>query len=336
MPISHIGNASLSTPNHSFSLKQVLYVPNACKNILFVSQFARDNSVFFKFYANFFLIKVLRTGRILHCGPLRHRLYPLFSRSSPTTSPHALLGERTSAANWHHCLGHPNFRIVCQVLSKFQLLVFANKTLAMCSTCSQAKSHQLSFNSSTFVGDVWGPSPTVSFSGNEYYVSFVNAYSRFIWLYPIQAKSDVFHVFKQFRSQVERHFNDKILSVQTDWGGEFKSLNTLFKKIGITHHVSCPHTHQQNGCDERKHHHIIETALALLAHSSLPTSFWDDACLTACYLINHMHTPNPGHQSPFHKLFHQELDYKFLKVFGCACYPHLCPYNNNKLQFHSL
>ena len=136
LPISYIGNASLSTPNHSFSLKQVLYVPNACKNILFVSQFARDNSVFFKFYANFFLIKVLTTGRILHCGPLRHRLYPLFSRSSPTTSPHALLGERTSAANWHHCLGHPNFRIVHQVLSKFQLLVSTNKTLAMCSTCS--------------------------------------------------------------------------------------------------------------------------------------------------------------------------------------------------------
>lgn len=136
LPISHTGNASLFTPNHSFSLKHVLYVPNACKNLLFVSQFAKDNSVFFEFYANFFFIKDLITKRILRHGPLRHGLYPLFSRSSPTTSPHALLGERTSAANWHHCLGHPNFRIVHQVLSKFQLLVSTNKTLAMCSTCS--------------------------------------------------------------------------------------------------------------------------------------------------------------------------------------------------------
>ena len=110
----------------------------------------------------------------------------------------------------------------------------------------------------------------------------------------------------------------------------------MFKQIGITHRISCPHTHQQNGCVERKHRHIIESALALLAHSSLPTSFWDDACLTACYLINRMPTPNLGHQSPFQKLFHQEPDYKFLKVFGCACYPHLRPYNNNKLQFCSL
>ena len=171
----------------------------------------------------------------------------------------------------------------------------------------------MSFNSSTFVAfwplelqflDVWGPSPTVSFSGNKYYVSFVDAYSRFTWLYPIQEKYDVFHVFKQFQSQVECRFNAKILNVQTDWAGEFRSLNTLFKQIGITHHVWCPHSHQQNGCGERKHSHIIETALALLAQSSLPTSFWDDACLTACYLINRMPTPNLGHQSPFHKLFH--------------------------------
>ena len=205
LPISHIGNASLSTPNHSFSLKHVLYVPNACKNLLSVSQFAKDNSVFFEFYANFFFIKDLTTGRILHHGPLRQGLYPLFSRSCPTTPSHALLGERTSAANWYLRLGHPNFRIVRQVLSKFQLPISANKTLAMCPACSQAKSHQLPFNSSTFVAyrpsellfsDVWGPSPTVSFSGNKYYVSFVDVYSRFTWLYPIQAKSDAFHVLK--------------------------------------------------------------------------------------------------------------------------------------------
>ena len=205
LPISHTGNASLSKPNHSFSLKHVLYVPNACKNLLSVSQFAKDNSVFFEFCANFFLLKDLIAGRILHRKPLRHGLYPLFSRSSSTTSPHALLGERTSTANWHLHLSHPNFRIVCQVLSKFQLPISTNKNLVMCSACSQAKSHQLSFSSSTIVAsrplellfsDVWGPSPTVSLSDNKYYVSFVDAYSRFTWLYPIQAKSSVFHVLK--------------------------------------------------------------------------------------------------------------------------------------------
>jgi hypothetical protein len=30
-------------------------------------------------------------------------------------------------------------------------------------------------------------------------------------------------------------------------GGEYEKLNSFFQKLGIEHHVSCPHAHQQNG-----------------------------------------------------------------------------------------
>lgn len=40
-------------------------------------------------------------------------------------------------------------------------------------------------------------------------------------------------------------------------------------------------------------------------------------------------------QSPFSALYKHEPDYRFLKVFGCACYPHIRPYNTHKLDFHS-
>jgi histone deacetylase 1/2 len=33
-------------------------------------------------------------------------------------------------------------------------------------------------------------------------------------------------------------------------------------------------------------------------------------------------------------LFKEVPDYTFFKVFGCACWPHLRPYNNRKLEFH--
>lgn len=48
-------------------------------------------------------------------------------------------------------------------------------------------------------------------------------------------------------------------------GGEYEKLNSLFQKIVISHHLSRHHTHQQNGTIERKHHHITEVDLALLA-----------------------------------------------------------------------
>jgi hypothetical protein len=40
-------------------------------------------------------------------------------------------------------------------------------------------------------------------------------------------------------------------------------------------------------------------------------------------------------QAPVEKLFHEPPDYTFLKVFGCACWPHTRPYNNRKLEFRS-
>jgi hypothetical protein len=134
---------------------------------------------------------------------------------------------------------------------------------------------------------------------------------------------------------VERLLNTKIISVQSDWGGEYRNLHSYFQSHGITHRLSCPHTHQQQGCAERKHRHLIDTTLAVLAKSSLPQKFWEDACLNSCYLINRMPTPLLNNQSPFEKLFHQVPDYKFLKVFGCACFPNLRPYNTHKFSQRS-
>jgi hypothetical protein len=45
-----------------------------------------------------------------------------------------------------------------------------------------------------------------------------------------------------------------------------------------------------------------------------------------------MPTPLLQHKSPFEKLFHTTPDYTFLKIFGCACYPNLCPYNSHKFS----
>lgn len=99
--------------------------------------------------------------------------------------------------------------------------------------------------------------------------------------------------------------------------------------------MSCPHTHQQNGSAERKHRHIVETGLALLAQACMPLRFWNEAFLTATYLINRLPTRVIDNYSPLERLFHTPPNYNLLKVFGCACWPHLRPYNKHKLDFRS-
>jgi hypothetical protein len=244
-----------------------------------------------------------------------------------------------------HDLGHPAFRICFNVLSIFNLPVSSNNQLLTCSACHMSKSKQLHFSlSSTRVNhpleliytDVWGPAPMFSTNGNKFYVSFLDAYSRYTWLFPISHKSDVCSIFLQFQKYVERFFNSKIKIIQSDWGGEYRSLNKILTNLGISHRLSCPHTHQQNGAVERKHRHIVETGLALLSHAHVPFEYWEQAFQTACYLINRMPTPLLKNSSSYEILFQTSPDYKLLRIFGCACWPNLRPYNSHKLQPRSV
>lgn len=54
--------------------------------------------------------------------------------------------------------------------------------------------------------------------------------------------------------------------MQSNWGGEYHSLQKKIHQRGILHCISFLYTHQQNGTIERKHCHIVETDLALLSH----------------------------------------------------------------------
>jgi hypothetical protein len=75
--------------------------------------------------------------------------------------------------------------------------------------------------------------------------------------------------------------------------------------------------------------------LAMLAQSGLSKEFWVESFLTAIFLINRLPTPLLQNGLPFSVLFKQPPDYATLRMFGCACYPLLRPYNSHKLMFRS-
>ena len=82
--------------------------------------------------------------------------------------------------------------------------------------------------------------------------------------------------------------------------------------------------------------HIVETGLTLLSKASVPKSYWPYAFAVAVYLINRLPTPVLSMQSPYQKLFARSPNYDKLRVFGCACFPWLRPYNRHKLEDRSL
>jgi histone deacetylase 1/2 len=86
---------------------------------------------------------------------------------------------------------------------------------------------------------------------------------------------------------------------------------------------------------ERKHQHIVEVGLSLVATASMPLKFWDEAFLAATYLINRTPAKLLNFSTPYEHLLKEKPDYSMLRVFDCACWPNLRPYNARKLEFRS-
>jgi len=342
--ILHTGLASLSSPHHNFILPSLLHVPKITKNLISVNQFARDNNVYLEFHPQFFCVKDCLTHHLLLQGPSKGGLYPWPSNNSSASNLAAFVGEKASVDQWHNRLGHPAFTIVRQVLASNKLPVSTTKATTVCSSCQMGKNHRLHFSSSSSVSfrplqllflDVWGPVPMFSINNNRYYLSIVDDFSKYSWVFPLNAKSDVTSAFLRFKNLVENYFSCNITSVQSDNGGEFLPLQKQLISMGVSYRLSCPHTHHQMGSVERKHRHLVDMGLAMLAHASVPLSIWDEAFQTSCYLINRLPSPVTKNKSPYQTLFGQIPDYSFLKVFGCECYPYLRPYNSNKFSFRS-
>ena len=149
-------------------------------------------------------------------------------------------------------------------------------------------------------------------------------------------KSKVPSIFLEFQVFVEKQLSSKILALQIDWGGEFRPLLPILEKSGILFRHPCPYTHQQRGRVERKHRHIIDLSLTLLAQTAMPLTFWWDAYVSSVSIIIQLPTKVPTNfQSPFETLFGFKPNYSFFKVFGCSCYSYLHPYNSHKFSFRS-
>jgi transposase InsO family protein len=71
--------------------------------------------------------------------------------------------------------------------------------------------------------DVCGPMSRASLSGCEYYLTFIDDYSRKTWIYFLKTKSEVFKRFQEFKALVENQTGKRIKVLRSDNGGEYSS-----------------------------------------------------------------------------------------------------------------
>ncbi|KAE8673308.1 hypothetical protein F3Y22_tig00111794pilonHSYRG00058 [Hibiscus syriacus] len=218
-----------------------------------------------------------------------------------------------------------------KVLVEQKLLPGLTKvSLSLCENCITSKQHQLKFNTSNsraksvlelVHSDVW-QTPVTSLGGANYFVSFIDDYSRRCWVYPIKKKSDVFSTFKNFKARVELDSGNKIKCFRTDNGGEYtnEEFDDFCRKECIKRQFTVANTPQQNGVAERINRTLLERTRAMLRDACLKKSLWAEAVNTACYLVNRAPSTAIELKTPMEMWTGKPADYSNLHVFGSIVY----------------
>lgn len=214
----------------------------------------------------------------------------------------------------------------------------------VCEPCLKGRQHRSPFPVGTkrasgpldlVHSDVCGKVGSPSLSGSEYFVTFIDSYSHYTWVYVLKRKDQVFESFLKWKALVENSTGRKLKALRTDNGGEFTSgkFEEHLSQHGIGHETTVPKNPEQNGTAERMNRTLMESVRSMLADSGLPQKFWAEALSTAVYLKNRSPTKSlPKTTTPFEVWSGEKPDVSHLRVFGCNAYSHIPRDERGKLD----
>jgi transposase InsO family protein len=117
-----------------------------------------------------------------------------------------------------------------------------------------------------------------SIGGIFYFVSFIDDFSRKVWVYFLKHKYDTFTRFKEFKAEAGKKSGRFFKFFRSDGGGEYDSREFVdfCKHHGIKKKTTTRYTPQQNGMTERKNCTIMNMARSLLTTIKFSKEHWDE------------------------------------------------------------
>ncbi|KAG9441834.1 hypothetical protein H6P81_017688 [Aristolochia fimbriata] len=256
------------------TLTDVRYVPDLKRNLISLGTL---DSIGCKYSAEGGIMKVSRGVLTVMKGRKIGTLYVLDGSTvtGSTTVASASLTESETTRLWHLRLGHMSERGLNLLSRRGLLCGQSTGKIDFCEHCVFGKHKRVAFNTAIhrtkgtldYVhSDLWGPSQVVSKGGAKYLLTFIDDFSRKVWVYFLKAKSDVFTIFKQWKCMIEKQTGKQIKRLRTDNGLEFCSgkFNKFCENEGIVRHRTVRHTPQQNGVAERMNITLLERARCML------------------------------------------------------------------------
>ena len=150
---------------------------------------------------------------------------------------------------------------------------------------------------------------------------FADDYTRMMWIYFLDQKSEAFSFFLHFKALVVRQSGHQMKTLRIDRGGEFiyKPFMQYCKENGIQRQLTVRRTSQQNRVAERENQTIEEMARSMLKGEGLPNMLWAEVVNTVAYILNRSPTKAVRDKTPFEARHKQKPMVNQLKVFGCIC-----------------
>ncbi|MCO5575276.1 hypothetical protein L7F22_029076 [Adiantum nelumboides] len=349
-PIKGVGKILITISDGSdLCLPDVLYVPGIKKNLLSVSSLAK-NGLRVIFEDDRCIVRDRENGySLITTGTLENGLFVLdrYEKQIQACIAETKTQAMQDAELWHARFGHVGYGSLMTLQRHnmvHDLSLLEMPPRHVCEGCVLGKMHRFAFSQDGSVratrklqlvhSDVCGPMRTPSVGNSLYFVTFIDDFSRFCWVYPLKAKSDVFAVFQHYVSMVENETGCKVQTLRTDRGGEYMSgaFKDFLGKKGIKHQCTMPYTPQQNGVAERKNRSLMEMARCMLKAKSLPHKLWMEAVACAAHVLNRCPTRALKTITPYESWYDKKPSVSYLRVFGCLAYAHIPQQLRGKLD----
>ena len=229
------------------ALKKMLYVLGLAYNLVSVSKAAdAGKTVHFDDSVCEFWNK---SGEVIAIGAREGSLFYLKVARKSRESV-SVAHNQNKRRLWHRQLGHLNEQSMKRLADKDlvnQLDYDMSGEVGVCEACIGGKQCKNGFKSSQTVtsvplelvhSDVCGQK---SLGGAEYFLTFMDDYTHYTWVYPLKTKDQAF---EEWQAEVENFKGLRVKTLRTDKGGEFtsKRFQAHLKSCGVRHELTIPKT----------------------------------------------------------------------------------------------
>ncbi|KAK9168418.1 hypothetical protein Syun_000558 [Stephania yunnanensis] len=319
------------------NLDNVFYVPNFSRNLISVSKLLYLG---FRFNFSRTSFDLIFKSNIVGHGTLLNGLFCL-NLENNATAMH-VTGLKRSVMNgessmlWHRRLGHISKDRIKRLVNDGVLSAIDFADFEICVNCIKGKQTKVSkrgaHRSSTLLEiihtDICCPDMDLK-NGPKYFISFIDDFSRFMYVYLLHHKNEALNAFKVFKAEVEKQSGKQIKIVRSDRGGEYYGRYTengqafgpfakFLQEQGIVPQYTDPGSPSENGVAERRNRTLMDMVRSTRSNATLPIFLWSEALKTAVYILNRVPTKAVS-KTPFELMKGWKPSLQHIRVWGCPC-----------------